>query len=167
MDEPSEETPDEAESAVPPDATDEDVESAISDVERTATRGPAPGADGGEDSPTAGESVDTPASEEPSDAADEAELPEELREGDLAAPASAEEGGHTLLEEYEREQEPSWRSRLRQGAFWVAAIAVAVGLTLGGVVSLTESGFSDGAAFIIASVGMAVMVGFVFLSLQT
>ncbi|WP_276257830.1 hypothetical protein [Haloglomus litoreum] len=89
-------------------------------------------------------------------------LPDEI----LNAPASAEEGGHTLLEEYERENESRWRSLARQGAFWVVATGAAVAVTLTAVVSLRQSGLSDGLAFILASVGMALMVGLVFLSLR-
>jgi hypothetical protein len=147
MDESSDRSPDES----PREATDEEVESAIADAEVARGGGPGTDARGGE------------GRAEPSSGPGEADIPE----SDLAAPASAGDGGHTLLEEYERQQESAWRKRLRQGAFWGVAIAVAVGLTLGGVVSLTESGLSDGVAFIVASVGMAVMVGIVFLSLRT
>ncbi|PSP98302.1 hypothetical protein BRC89_08170 [Halobacteriales archaeon QS_4_70_19] len=84
----------------------------------------------------------------------------------LNAPKSAGEGGHTLLEEYERENASPWRGRLRTAAFWVGATAVAVAVTLTAVVSLRRSGLSDGLAFVLGSVGMAIVVGFVFLSVR-
>lgn len=90
----------------------------------------------------------------------------ELRQADLSAPASATDGEHTLLEEYEREQESVWKGRLRTAAFWLGATGVSVAVTLTAIVSLTSSGLSDGVAFILASVGMAVIVGFVFLSIR-
>jgi hypothetical protein len=144
-----------------PEATDEDVEAAVNGAESVGEpgageapqRGP-----GGRDgtSPGAG----TPPDDDPESG------PEELPDEILNAPASAEEGDHTLLDEYERENEPRWRSLVRQGAFWVVATGAAVAVTLTAVVSLRQSGLSDGLAFILASVGMALMVGLVFLSLR-
>lgn len=100
-------------------------------------------------------------------ATDGTEAPtEELPDGILDAPTSAEEGDHTLLEEYERENASPWRGRLRTAAFWVGATVAAVAVTLTAVVSLRQSGLSDGLAFVLGCVGMAVVVGFVFLSLR-
>ena len=90
----------------------------------------------------------------------------ELRQADLSAPASATDGEHTLLEEYEREQEATWKSYARTAAFWVGATLASVALTTTAFVSLVESGLSQGVAFFAASVALAVVVGFVFLSLN-
>lgn len=153
MDESSEGSSDEA--ATAPEATDEDVEAAISGVV------------GPQESEATGESASDSPSESPAEKAPgEDPDPDELPQGIHNAPASAEDGSHTLLEEYERENEPRWKTLARQGAFWAGATAVAVAVTLTAVVSLRQSGLSDGVAFILASVGMALMVGFVFLSLR-
>lgn len=128
---------------IEPGATDEDVEAAVSSAESEV--GPATGGDTGE-----------------VDSGPGAGLPDDV----LNAPASAEEADHTLLEEYQREQESGWKGTLRTAAFWLGATAVSVAVTLTAIVSLTGSGLSDGVAFILASVGMAVIVGFVFLSLR-
>lgn len=152
--------------AVDPEATDEDVEAAINGVEAPTDRPSGSDMDPEEPGPTADEPggvADEPAaSEAPDSDPDPGDLPDEI----INAPTSAEEGSHTLLEDYERENEPRWKKLARQAAFWVGATAVAVAVTLTAVVSLRQSGLSDGLAFIIASVGMAVMVGFVFLSLN-
>jgi hypothetical protein len=95
-----------------------------------------------------------------------ADDPEDLPDGVLNAPTSAEEAGHTLLEDHERETRSPWRDRLRLGAFWAGATTVALAVTLTAIVSLRRSGFSDGLAFVLGSVGMAVVVGFVFLSVR-
>ena len=95
-----------------------------------------------------------------------ADAPPDLPDGVLNAPTSAEEAGHTLLEDHERETRSPWRNRLRLGAFWAGATTVALAVTLTAIVSLRRSGFSDGLAFVLGSVGMAVVVGFVFLSVR-
>lgn len=158
-----------------PEATDEDVEAAVNGTESAdghgageePRRGPEDhdGTDGrapreGADRDGAGPGGGTPPDDEPESGTEG--LPDEV----LNAPASAEAGDHTLLDEYERENEPRWRALVRQGAFWVVATGAAVAVTLTAVVSLRQSGLSDGLAFIIASVGMALMVGLVFLSLR-
>ncbi|WP_254830051.1 hypothetical protein [Haloglomus salinum] len=159
-----------SEDTVDPEATDEDVEAAINGVE-TAPGGssgaqhdpeePSLSPDGPAESPAEGASGPDSGPGLDSDSGP-GDLPEEV----INAPASAEDGDHTLLEDYERENEPRWKTLARKGAFWVGATAVAVAVTLTAVVSLRQSGLSDGVAFILASVGMAVMVGFVFLSLR-
>jgi hypothetical protein len=159
-----------SEDTVDPEATDEDVEAAINGVETAPgeSNGPQNDPDGPAASPH--ESADPVAEGAPSpdsgpgldSDSDPGDLPDEV----INAPASAEDGEHTLLEDYERENEPRWKGAVRKGAFWVGATAVAVAVTLTAVVSLRQSGLSDGVAFILASVGMAVMVGFVFLSLR-
>jgi hypothetical protein len=128
---------------VEPGATDEDVEAAVSNAEPEADLMASEDTDESSAGPGAG-------------------LPDDV----LNAPASAEEADHTLLEEYEREQESVWKGRLRTAAFWLGATGVSVAVTLTAIVSLTSSGLSDGVAFILASVGMAVIVGFVFLSIR-
>ena len=128
---------------VEPEATDADVEAAVT---------------GAEGEPGRGQADDAPTGDEPAR--------DDLPEGVLNAPTSAEEAGHTLLEDYERGNESPWRDRLRLGAFWAGATAVAVAVTLTAVASLQRSGFPDGLAFVLGSVGMAVVVGVVFLSVQ-
>ncbi|TSD15353.1 hypothetical protein DP107_05785 [Haloglomus irregulare] len=123
-----------------PGATDADVEAAVTGVE--------------------GETGQRRADDAPADD------PEDLPDGVLNAPTSAEEAGHTLLEDHERETRSPWRNRLRLGAFWAGATTVALAVTLTAIVSLRRSGFSDGLAFVLGSVGMAVVVGFVFLSVR-
>ena len=123
-----------------PGATDADVEAAVTGVE--------------------GETGQRRADDAPADD------PEDLPDGVLNAPTTAEEAGHTLLEDHERETRSPWRDRLRLGAFWAGATTVALAVTLTAIVSLRRSGFSDGLAFVLGSVGMAVVVGFVFLSVR-
>ena len=123
-----------------PGATDADVEAAVAGAE--------------------GETGQRRADDAPADD------PEDLPDGVLNAPTSAEEAGHTLLEDHERETRSPWRNRLRLGAFWAGATTVALAVTLTAIVSLRRSGFSDGLAFVLGSVGMAVVVGFVFLSVR-
>jgi hypothetical protein len=123
-----------------PGATDADVEAAVAGAE--------------------GETGQRRADDAPADD------PEDLPDGVLNAPTSAEEAGHTLLEDHERETRSPWRDRLRLGAFWAGATTVALAVTLTAIVSLRRSGFSDGLAFVLGSVGMAVVVGFVFLSVR-
>lgn len=130
-----------------PGATDADVEAAVTGVEGETGRRRA------DDAP-----ADDPEADEPP--------PEDLPAGVLNAPTSAEEAGHTLLEDHERETRSPWRDRLRLGAFWAGATGVALAVTLTAIVSLRRSGFSDGLAFVLGSVGMAVVVGFVFLSVR-
>lgn len=128
---------------VEPGATDGDVEAAVNSAEADVS----PATSGGTDESDSGLGGGLPADV-------------------LNAPASAEEADHTLLEEYQREQESGWKGNLRTGAFWLGATGVSVAVTLTAIVSLTASGLSDGLAFVLASVGMAVIVGFVFLSLR-
>ncbi|WP_254821615.1 hypothetical protein [Haloglomus halophilum] len=153
-----------SEDTVDPEATDEDVEAAINGVETAPDGSSAPQNDPDEPAASPDESAEPVAEGAPSPDSDPdpGDLPDEV----INAPASAEDGEHTLLEDYERENEPRWKGAARKGAFWVGATAVAVAVTLTAVVSLRQSGLSDGVAFILASVGMAVMVGFVFLSLN-
>ena len=139
------ESPDE--DGVEPEATDADVEAAVSGAEGEPDR-------------------DHASDERPSDPAADEPTPADLPDGVLNAPTSAEDAGHTLLEDHERENRSPWRDRLRTGAFWVAATAVAVAVTLTAVASLRRTGFSGRMAFILGSVGMAVVVGVVFLSVQ-
>jgi hypothetical protein len=130
--------------AVDPEATDADVEAAVSRAQTT----------------------DTDTSADDDGAADAPPDPTDLPEGILNAPESAEGTGHTLLEEHERETEAGWKAAIRTGAFWLGATAVAVAVTLTAIVSLRGIGLSDSLSFILASVGMSVIVGLVFLSLQ-
>jgi hypothetical protein len=171
----------------PEGASDEEVRAAMSRVSDGPSPGREPhdrvpveyGSDGGEsddddDGPAAADSGNRPdpvggetdgsATDGPDPGTESADP--ELRQADLSAPASAGDGDHTLLEEYEREQEPAWKSYARTAAFWGGATLASVALTTTAFVSLVESGLSQGVAFFAASVALAIVVGFVFLSLN-
>ncbi|MFB6205886.1 MAG: hypothetical protein ABEJ05_05085 [Haloglomus sp.] len=137
-----------------PEATDADVEAAIDDVVD---------GDGSDDGPvSAVTDVGGPTQAAGADEPGLEDLPDEM----LDTPTSAEDGDHTLLEEHERQTESALKSYARLGAFWGGATVVAVAVTLTAIVSLRQAGLSDGPAFVLASVGMAVIVGLVFLSLR-